>query len=156
MDVNCLTQILVNSRLLRNQQEILNFESTISSILNMEDLNHIQNLCMGFDDETEHDEVMFGLIHAIESYDKIFDSEQLLKKLSESLTYMLPHAKEWAKILHIRILNHEPSCKLYAKVILESDDKIKTIVLQLVTEIKEEDPEKFENSVYKFISYVSR
>ena len=35
-------------------------------------IQKIWNLCLSFDDATEHDEVMFGLIHAIESYDKTF------------------------------------------------------------------------------------
>lgn len=154
MDINSLTKILIDNRFLRNQQEIFDFENALSSILNMKDLNHIENLCMGFDDETENDEVMFGLIHAIESYDNVFGSEQSLKKLSASLPYMLPHAKEWAKILHKRILNHEPSQKIYAKIISESDENIKKIVLQHVTEIKKENPKKFENPVDEFISYM--
>jgi Immunity protein 30 len=92
---------------------------------------------MGFDDKTENDKVMFGLIQAIESYDDIFDSEQSLKELAESLPYMLPHAKEWAKTLHKRILNHDPSLKVYKKVISTADDSIKETVLQVVNEIKE-------------------
>lgn len=156
MDINSLTQALIDNRSLKNQKEISVFEYTISSILNLKDLNHIKNLCLGFDDETEHNEVMFGLIHAIESYDKVYGSEQSLKKLSESLPYMLPHAKEWAKILHKRILNHEPSCKIYAKVITKADVNIKKIALQLITEIKERNPKRFESSVNNFLSYVNK
>lgn len=89
MDINIVTQTLVDNRLLRNQQEITDFELAVSIILNMKDLNHIRNLCFGFDDTTEHDEVMFGLIHAIESYDKEFGSEQSLEVLSESLPCMI-------------------------------------------------------------------
>lgn len=154
MDINSLTQTLIDNRFLKNQQEISAFETAISSILNLNDLNHIGNLCMGFDDVTEHDEVMFGLIHAIESYDQVFGSEQSLKKLAQSLPYMLPHAKEWAKTLHKRILNHEPSCNIYAEVISQGDVNIKMIALQLVTEIKERNPKSFEASVDEFISRV--
>ncbi|MEH7353857.1 Imm30 family immunity protein [Neobacillus drentensis] len=156
MDINSLTQTLIDNRSLKNQQEISAFENAISIIFNLKDLDHIGNLCLGFDDTTEHDEVMFGLIHAIESYDKVFGSEESLKKLSESLHYMLPNAKEWAKTLHKRILNHEPSCKIYAKVISQGDVNIKKIALQLVTEIKERNPKMFEASVDEFVSYVSK
>ncbi|RPF54152.1 Imm30 family immunity protein [Aquisalibacillus elongatus] len=156
MDINRLTQILIDNRSLKNQKEILAFENAISRILSLNDLNHIENLCLGFDDATENDEVMFGLIHAVEGYDKVFGSEQSLKKLSESLRYMLPHAKEWAKTFHKRILNHKPSCKIYAKVILQGDVNVRKIVVQLVTEIKERNPTKFGASVDEFISYVSK
>jgi hypothetical protein len=156
LDILSLTQTLIENRLLRNQEEILSFEQTISSILNKKDLNHIRNLCLGFHDATEHDEVMFGLIHAIESYDNLFSSEQSLKELAASIPFMLPHAKGWAKTLHKRILNHDPSRKIYSKVISKSDVNIKVIVLQLVNEIKERNPGKFEATVAEFISYVSK
>ncbi|MGD7049723.1 Imm30 family immunity protein [Rossellomorea marisflavi] len=151
-----LTQKLIDNRLLKNEEEFTAFEQAITSILDLKDLNHIRNLCMGFDDKTENDEVMFGLIHAIESYDEFFDSEQSLKELAESLPYMLPHAKEWAKTLHKRILNHEPSSKEYKKVISTADDSIKEMVLQVVNEIKERNPRRFETSVDEFVLYVSK
>ncbi|KML32051.1 Imm30 family immunity protein [Rossellomorea marisflavi] len=150
-----LTQTLIDNRLLRNEEEITAFEQAISSILDLKELNHIRNLCLGFHDATENDEVMFGLIHAIESYDDFFDPELSLKALAESIPYMLPHAKEWAKTLHKRILNHEPSFKVYKKVISTADDSIKETVLQLVNEIKERHPKRFETSVDEFVLYVS-
>lgn len=156
MDNNKVTQTLIDNRLLRNQQEITNFEHTISIILNLKDLNHIRNLCLGFDDATKHDEVMFGLIHAIESYDKDFGLEQSLKVLSESLPCMLPHAKEWAKTLHKRILNHEPSSKIYSKIISQEDDNIKNIAIQLLNEIKERNPKRFQVSVDEFLAYINK
>ncbi|MGG4548019.1 Imm30 family immunity protein [Rossellomorea marisflavi] len=156
MDVKNSTQTLIDNRLLRNEEEIFAFEQAITSILDLKDLNHIKNLCMGFDDKTENDEVMFGLIHAIESYDEFFDSEQSLKELAESLPYMLPHAKEWAKTLHKRILNHEPSFKKYKKVISIADASVKEMVLQFVNEIKERNPKRFETSVDEFVLYVSK
>ncbi|VXB69437.1 conserved hypothetical protein [Bacillus sp. 349Y] len=150
-----LTQTLIDNRLLRNEEEITAFEQAISSILDLKELNHIRSLCLGFHDATENDEVMFGLIHAIESYDDFFDPERSLKALAESTPYMLPHAKEWAKTLHRRILNHEPSFKVYKKVISTADDSIKETVLQLVNEIKERHPKRFETSVDEFVLYVS-
>nr|WP_285813689.1 Imm30 family immunity protein [Rossellomorea marisflavi] len=142
--------------MLRNEEEITAFEQAISSILDLKKLNHIRSLCLGFHDTTENDEVMFGLIHAIESYDDFFYSEQSLKELAESLPYMLPHAKEWAKTLYNRILNHEPSFKEYKKVISTADASVKEMVLQFVNEIKERNPKRFETSVDEFVLYVSK
>lgn len=156
MDIIHLTQILIDNRLLRSQEEVSKFEQAISGILDLKDLNHIRNLCMGFHDATEHDEIMFGLIHAIESYDDLFGSEQSLKELAQSLPLMLPHAKEWAKTLHKRILNHDPSRKIYSKVISKGEINNKNIVLQLLNEIKERNPKKFEASVDQFVAYVSK
>jgi hypothetical protein len=152
MDVNIQTQILVNSRKLRTEIEIRQFENAITNFLRMNQVDHIKNLCLGFDDSTEHDEVVFGLIHAIESYDKTFGSVDPLKKFSESIPSMLPHAKEWLKTLHKRILNHEPSRRVYAEVISNSDIFTKSTVIQLVNEIKDKNPSKFETSVSEFMS----
>lgn len=156
MDINIVTQTLIDNRLLRSQQEITDFELAISIILNLKDLNHIRNLCLGFDDTTEHDEVMFGLIHAIEYYDKDFGLEQSLVVLSEALPCMLPHAKEWAKTLHKRILNHEPSSKIYSKIISQEDDNVKNIAIQLLDEIKERNPKRFQVSVDEFLAYINK
>ncbi|HJV31813.1 MAG TPA: Imm30 family immunity protein [Bacillales bacterium] len=152
MDINNQTRILIDNRFLRTQYEIQQFEQAIVSILDMNEVDHIKNLCQGFDDATERDEVMFGLIHAIESYNKTFGSEKPLIKLAESLPNMLPQAKEWGKTLHKRILNHDLSRRVYAEVISNVDARIKNIVLQLVNEIKDKNPKKFENLVSEFLS----
>lgn len=154
MDINSQTQLLVNSRNLRTESEIRQFEYAIANILNMNEVDHINSLCLGFDDATEHDEVMFGLIHAIESYDRTFGSEEPLKKLSESIPSMLPHAREWAKTLHKRILNHDPSRRVYAEIISNSNAAIKSIVIQLVNEINDKNTKKFGASVSEFLSNV--
>lgn len=151
-----LTQKLIDNRLLKNEEEIAAFEQAISSILDLKEVNLIRSMCLGFHDATENDEVMFGLIHAIESYDDFFDSEQSLNELAGSLPYMLSHAKEWAKTLHKRILNHEPSFKEYKKVISTADDSVKEMVLQVLNEIKERNPRRFEPSVDEFVLYVSK
>jgi hypothetical protein len=154
LDIVSETQKLKDNRLLRTQQEIQQFEQAIVNILSMNEVDHIKNLCLGFDDATEHDEVMFGLIHAIESYDKTFGLEQSLRNFAESLPYMLPHAKEWAKTLHKRILNHAPSRRVYAEVISKVDVSLKKLVVQLINEIKEKNPKKFGVSALEFLSNI--
>lgn len=156
MDITILTQTLIDNRFLRNQQEISLFEKAITSIIDLKNVSHIEYLCLGFDDQTQHDEVMFGLIHAIESYDKISGPEQSLKVLAKSLPNMLPYAKEWAKILHKRILNHELSRRIYSEVISHGDESTKRMVLQLVNEIKERNPKRFKVPGDEFVSLIKK
>lgn len=66
--------------------------------------------------------------------------------MAQAMPSMLPHAKEWAKILNYRILNHEPSRKLYIKVLTKVDSVTKETIVAIVKEIKEEDPTRFENT----------
>ncbi|TMV50638.1 hypothetical protein FE783_08055 [Paenibacillus mesophilus] len=156
MNINNKTQELIDNRLLRTHHEIQQFEQAISSILEMNEVDHIKNLCLGFEDATENDGVMFGLIHAIESYDKTFGLEIPLKRLAESLPNMLPHAQEWAKTLHRRLLNHDLARRIYAEVISSVDGSIQDIVFRLVNEIKNRNSQKFGTSVLDFVSLVKR
>lgn len=145
---------LKNNRLLRDENEVEKFEKSIENILEMKDVSHIEVLCQGFDDLTENDEVMFGLIHAIESYDNIVDSEASLKVLANSIHKMLPHAKEWLKILHKRILNHEPSLNIYKKIISTLNKDVQEYIISQLIVIKEKNPSKFEKSVNLILEYL--
>ncbi len=149
MDFNVEVKKLLNNKLLRTDQEILYFEEAIENILTFNEVEHIKILCSGFDDSTENEEVMFGLIHAIESYDNDFGMENSLEKMVEALPSMLPQARGWSIILHKRILNYEPSRIAYTNVLLRVDASIKKIVSELFSEIKERNPDRFEELVNK-------
>ena len=147
MDIAVEITKLKNNRLLKDGHEVEKFEQSIESILEMKDVSHIEILCQGFDDLTDNDEVMFGLIHAIESYDNIVGSEASLKVLVNSIPQMLPHAREWLKILHKRILRHEPSRNIYKKMIPTLDIDVQDYIVSQLTSIKEKNPSQFEKSV---------
>ncbi|MEC3606268.1 MULTISPECIES: Imm30 family immunity protein [Bacillus] len=154
MNIQTELKKLRDNRLLRNSDEINEFESAIANIVELEDADHIEYLCQGFDDSTEEDEVMFGLIHAIESYDNKFDGEITLKKFAEAVPSMLPHAKEWSKIMHKRILNHEPSRITYSKIIKELDKEIQSKIVDQLVEIKNKNPKRFEAYANQIIEHL--
>ncbi|WP_419961734.1 Imm30 family immunity protein [Psychrobacillus sp. BM2] len=145
---------LKNNRLLRDENEVVKFEKSIENILEMKDVSHIEILCQGFDDLTENDEVMFGLIHAIESYDNIVNSEASLKELANSIPKMLPHAKEWLKRLHKRILNNGPSLNIYKEIIPTLNKDIQEYIISQLIAIKDKNPSKFEKSVNLILEYL--
>lgn len=145
---------LKNNRLLRDESEIKKFEIAIENILNLKNVNHIEILCQGFDDSTENDEVMFGLIHAIESYDNLVSSEISLEVLAKSIPKMIPHAKEWLKILHKRILNHESSRDIYKKIIPTLNIDTQKYIVSQLNSIKEKNPVRFEESVNSILDFL--
>ena len=147
MDMKDMQNRLIKNRLLKTAEEISDFEDTIAMILEMNDINHIEVLCLGFDDLTEQHEVMFGLIHAIEHYYMIGNPEVYLRKFAQSVRRMLPHAEEWSEILHYRILNNERSRTMYKKIVGELDRETLDIIVSQLTKIKNDDPEQFETSV---------
>ncbi|MEJ8553228.1 Imm30 family immunity protein [Tepidibacter sp. Z1-5] len=91
---------------------------------------------------------MFGIIHLIESFDK----EKYLVELINSLPEMLETAKEWAIILNKRILNSETYRSEYSKIRVNTDYKIKMVVVDLLNDIKLDNPKRFENIVNRLLS----
>lgn len=156
MEIADLTQMLVRSRLLQNEKQVQEFEQSIERMKSMNSDDCMKNLCLGFDDETENDEVMFGLVHSIESFDQELGLELSLTKLAESLHSMLPHAKEWAKTFQKRILNHAEARIVYAAVISNTDNATKNMVLSLMNEIKMKNPDQFAKKVDEFLSSMKR
>lgn len=66
MDVNKELKKIYNNRLSQSQKEIIEFEEALSNLISLKDTAIINELCMGFDDDTEQYEIMFGLVHGIE------------------------------------------------------------------------------------------
>ncbi|EIW19138.1 MULTISPECIES: Imm30 family immunity protein [Pelosinus] len=151
--MNILNEVkkLQSSRLLRTKNEIEDFESSIENILNTKDYKNIKYLCLGFHDNTEDDEVMFGLVHAIESYYKLIGAKKYFEEFIHSITGDLDNAREWIKLLNIRILNDEPSLKEYIMVVRSSDQTIKNFLIDIMQEIKKDNPHKFSESVNEFL-----
>lgn len=150
MNVKSEIKKLQQNKMLRNSDEINSFELAIKSIVSMNDVKLIKDLCSGFDDQTEDHEIMFGLVHAIES----FDSEDGLLEMAKTIPSMLIHAKEWATILNYRVLNHEPSRKSYIKILSSVDPNVKNSIIELITEIRDEDPVRFEKVANEVLSNV--
>lgn len=65
MDKESYIKVLKENRKLKNDNEIEIFEDAIEKLL---ETNDVKCLYCGFDNDTEEEEVMFGLVHAVESY----------------------------------------------------------------------------------------
>ena len=83
-------------------------------VIEYNDVSVITDLCLVLDDETEQFEVMFGLIHGIESLYKN-NIEEGLVCIAKAVPKMINSAKEWVEILHYRILNHPQVRLAYGK-----------------------------------------
>lgn len=142
MEIDKEIKKLIDSRLLETEEDVINFENSIEKIINLNDPTLIEELCKGFDDNTEDHEVMFGLIHAIEK----FEPKIYLNELIKGLPNMIPDAKFWAKGLLKRILNHEDYRRMLPGVITEQRKDIFDLVVNLLNEINNDNPKKFSES----------
>lgn len=151
MDIKTCLKKLHDNRLLENEIEIQEFEDSLSKILDHGDVSVISDLCLVFDDSTEQFEVMFGLVHGIESLYKN-NIEEGLTFVAKAVPKMINQAKEWVKVLHYRILNHSQVRLAYGRVLSQLDSSIVVTIKNLLIEIKNEDPEMFSKAVDEVVS----
>ncbi|GED18151.1 Imm30 family immunity protein [Aneurinibacillus migulanus] len=147
MNIEAEIKKLYNCRLLRTQAECEEFDHILEKLADYTEEKMIRDLCMVFDDETHQEEVMFGLIHFIES----FEMDKYLTEMAKALPDMVYKAREWARILNIRILNSETYRNEYVKVLMHMDSKVKTIVVDLLIDIKNDDPKRFAHTADELI-----
>ncbi|MBB6624500.1 Imm30 family immunity protein [Clostridium gasigenes] len=145
--VNIELDKLKNNRLLRDRDEFINFEEAVQNLSNVRDPKIIIELCKCLDDNTEDEEVMFGLVHLIED----FDEKDGLLELAKAVPKMLPQAKKWVKILHYRILNDAPSRRMYKSIFKILDDSNKEIIKSILLEISHEDNAEFSGYINEIL-----
>ena len=146
MKVNNAINTLKLNRFMKTKNEILLFEEALEEIGNTDDYHMIGKLMDVLEDNTEHEEVMWGLIHTIE-YLSEFSPKEGLKSLINAIPDNVENCREWIEILHFRILNNDEYRKLYGSALKEVDVRNQEMVLTLLNDIKNEDPDKFESKV---------
>jgi hypothetical protein len=117
-------------------------------LLDEHDYRLIPGLSAGFDDRTEDHEVMFGLVHGIES----FRGAAATKEFILSIPSMLPQAREWAKTMTTRKLNNEGSRKEYIQVLQQMDKGTKDVMVEILNEIGSENPTRFKAAVEEVLN----
>ncbi|KWX84419.1 hypothetical protein AMQ83_29265 [Paenibacillus riograndensis] len=134
---------LYHNRLLRTELECEAFDQALEGLAgDMEDAV-IRQIFYVFDDDTEQEEVMFGLVHFVESY----QMEMYLTQLLESLPDMLENARNWAIVLNRRILEDDLCRREYADIAAGMTPRIKRSLAFLLEEIKEDNPRLYERKV---------
>lgn len=130
---------LYSNRLLRNTEELVKFEEYLSVASEIAKEDDIIELCSVFDDNTMDDEVMFGLIHLIET----FSSERAFELTILGVSNMMKNAFNWAKIIMYRCLNDDFSRGMLKNAISFVDIQTRQIIVSMLHNIKEEDYDKF-------------
>lgn len=77
MDKSVYIQQLINARKLSTNEEYVLFEGALQALQARITVDDIAEICKAFCDDTQDDEVMFGIIHLIEH----LQGEEYLKKL---------------------------------------------------------------------------
>lgn len=128
---------LLQSRKMKTPAEVEAFDEARYALASTGDPAVLEDLFAAFDDSTEQNEVMWGLVHDVES----FGLETYMKAMGEAAPSLLKHAKEWLTILHERILNSDKATEVYGGVIKALPEKSQQAINKLLAEIKKARPE---------------
>jgi Immunity protein 30 len=98
-----LIEVLEANRLLRSPDEVAQFEETLETLAQNPDPADLPSLHLILDDACEQSEVMFSLVHFLES----FDVQDQIQAFIQVMPDLVKRAPEWTAILHSRIMNEE-------------------------------------------------
>ncbi|WP_272068014.1 Imm30 family immunity protein [Nodularia sphaerocarpa] len=98
---------------MRTKAEITEFENTLTEIANHPDDDNLSAYHLILNDQCEQPEVMFSLIHFLES----FDVEKQIAAFIKVVPQLMITSPEWTRIIHNRILNDEVACEAYQKLL---------------------------------------
>ena len=131
MSNNSLISILRTNRLMRLKEEIFAFDNALIELAENPQGTDLQELHLILDDNCEQPEVMWGLVHFLES----FDAKEQLQALLNVIPQLVISAPEWTEIIHYRILNHEPTRFLYQDMLKFADFNTQQIVSKILSDI---------------------
>ncbi|WP_071992858.1 Imm30 family immunity protein [Aphanizomenon flos-aquae] len=122
MNQNNLLATLQENRLMQTEEQVTNFENALAEIAENPDENKLSAYHLILDDQCQQPEVMFSLIHFLES----FDMEKQITAFIEVVPQLMITAPEWTRIIHNRILNDVSACRVYQN--LSNWTKIFTVI----------------------------
>ncbi|MCC5638702.1 immunity 30 family protein [Nostoc sp. CHAB 5844] len=113
MNQDNLLAILTESRLMQTEEQATKFENALAEVADNPDEQNLSAYHLLLDDQCQQPEVMFGLIHFLES----FDIEKQVGAFVKIVPQLMINAPEWTRVIHNRILNDESACKAYQRLL---------------------------------------
>lgn len=151
MDKSTYIQQLVNARKLHTNEEYVLFEDALQALQASITVDDITEICKAFCDDTQDDEVMFGIVHLIEN----LQGEKYLKKIA-ICTPNMKDAHDWAMTLNKRIINSSKYFEEYIAIISTLEKEYKEKILKLLVDVKNDNPERFGEKIDTLIKRVAQ
>jgi Immunity protein 30 len=130
MKDNIWINVLETNKFMRSPDEVTAFENALASLADRPQDEDLPDLHLILDDRCEQPEVMFGLIHFLES----FDVSAQIQAFVTVVPQLMLVASEWTRIIHSRILNDDDACRLYRDILHSLNSQKPNFVRQLLEE----------------------
>lgn len=133
MDKGELIGVLRANGGLRTPEEVAAFDGALEALAEAGDLTteDLSDLFMVLDDGCENHEVMFGLLHLVESA----DLRDLLRAFIKTAPRMAVRASDWVRIFHYRVLNSERARPLFKELLEASDPDSRAFIRGVLAEV---------------------
>lgn len=128
MNQNSLIEILEANRLMRSPDEVASFEQALTELAKNPASVDLPRLHLILDDACQQPEVMFGLVHFLES----FELHEQLQAFIQVLPSLGKHAAEWTAILHSRIMNDAIARSAFEEKVRSLNDQEQNEVQRLI------------------------
>lgn len=135
MNNNNFISTLKANKLMRSKEEVLAFDEALNELAKNTHGVDLEKLHLVLDDNCLQQEVMWGLVHVLES----FDAREQLQTLLNVIERLIISAPEWAEIIHCRIYNDEATRVLYQEMLETVDLSTRQIVTRILEEITRKD-----------------
>lgn len=142
MDNKVEIQKLIEARKLSTSEEYTIFEDALNALQGKISIDDVSDICRAFYDDTQDDEMMFGIIHLIEK----LCGKDYLKEIA-ICTPAMKDAHNWAMILNKRIINSQEYFAMYIEVIRSLESESKNKIVGLLNDVKNDNPNRFSEKI---------
>lgn len=131
-NIEILIKNLFDNRHFKSYEQVLAFNEALDSLALLKNPDHLKVLFSLLDDDSDHPEVIDGIIHVIEYYGIDSYLPYLLTHLEECYT----KAPEQIMMIFFRILNSEETLTCLRKHMNGNCPGLETVLLQMAKESK--------------------
>ena len=111
------------------------FETVLAQIAGLNDPACIGLLLPFFDDNEQHSEMMFSIVHTIE----MFEDETYVREITKHLDSFWTRSPKWAVTVHMRILNSPTTLATYTAQINSLSKAQRQTVRQVLEAVRRKD-----------------
>lgn len=124
-------EVLNANKFMRSDEEAMSFGFALAELALHPNSEDLPALYLVLDDRCEQHEVMYSLIHFLES----FDLKDQLQAFIDTIDRMIVNAKEWTMILLYGILNQDLARSSYSKMLHSTPSQNRDLCKHLLREI---------------------
>jgi Immunity protein 30 len=128
MNQNLQIDVLRANQLMRSPNEVAAFEQALATLAENPDPADLPQLHLMLDDDCQQPEVMFSLVHFLES----FALQEQLQAFVQVLPSLVKNAGEWTTILYTRINNDAEARSTFEEILRSMSSQKREEIGQLL------------------------